>query len=112
MNDQYEENKALDKRLDAIGWGLFLVMVGGLWLMPEGWVPEGAWLVGAGVIILGLNAVRYLNNIKVSGFWNFLGALALLSGITTFLGVDLPVFPILLILFGAGIIINILVRGE
>ena len=109
MTYQQEESSALDKRLDAIGWGLFLVLVGGLWLMPEGWVPEGAWLVGAGCIILGLNAVRYLSNLKVSGFWNFMGALALISGITTFLGVELPVFPILLVLFGLGIIINLLV---
>jgi hypothetical protein len=109
MTYEHKENSALDKRLDAVGWGLFLILVGGLWLMPEGWVPEGAWLVGAGVIILGLNAVRYFYNLKVSGFWNFMGALALISGITTFLGVDLPVFPILLVLFGIGIIINLLV---
>jgi hypothetical protein len=102
----------LDRRLDAVGWGLFLVLVGGLWLMPEGWIPEGAWLVGAGLIILGLNLVRYFSSLKVSGFWIFLGALALISGITAFLGVDLPVFPILLVVFGVGILVNLLVdRG-
>jgi len=62
MNEQTEqaqesrepEKMALDKRLDALGWGLFLIMIGGLWLAPEGWVPEGTWLIGTGIIILGL----------------------------------------------------------
>ena len=100
------EESAMDKRLDAIGWGLFLMMIGGLWLMPEGWVPEGAWLIGTGLIILGLNAYRYHTGISVSGFWNVVGVIALASGTSDLVGVDLPVFPILLVAIGAGIILK------
>ena len=97
----------LGQRLDAIGWGLFLLMLGGLWLVPEEWgVPEGAWLIGAGVIILGLIAVRYIKGLEVSGFWLFLGALALGTGLASVLGLDLPVFPILLVIAGAGILLK------
>lgn len=107
IDRQEERKRALDQRLDAAGWGLFLIMIGGLWLVPEEWgIPEGAWLVGAGLIILGLLAVRYLNGIKVSGFWVFLGALALGSGLAAIYGLDLPVFPILLIIAGAAILLK------
>ena len=91
---------ALDNRLNAIGWGLFLVMLGGLWLAPEEMVPEGTWLIGTGLIILGLGVVRYLNDIKVSWFWIGLGVLALGTGVGEIVGLSVPVFPILLIIAG------------
>ncbi len=95
--------KALDKRLENIGWALFLIMIGGLWLVPKERLPEETWLIGVGIILLGLNAVRYLNGIKMSNFTIGLGILALLVGIASFAGVDLPLFPIILILIGATI---------
>ena len=104
--------EALNKRLDAIGWGLFLIMLGGLWLAPEGMIPEGAWLIGTGLIILGLSAVRYLNGIEVSWFWIGLGILALGTGLSALLGVSLPVFPILLIIAGAATIVRIFFANE
>jgi hypothetical protein len=47
---------ALDRRLEGIGWALFLIMIGGLGLVPS--VPQGTWLVGTGLIMLGLNVAR------------------------------------------------------
>ena len=115
QSDQLSSNENVQKeelgqQLDAIGWGLFLVMLGGLWLVPEEWgVPEGTWLVGTGVIVLGLILVRYSNGLQASGFWLFLGALALGTGLASVLGLDLPVFPILLIIAGAGILLKPLI---
>lgn len=105
-SDQDTEKDALRHRLDAIGWALFLIMIGGLWLMPEGTIPEGTWLVGAGLIMLGVSAVRYLNGIRVSWFTVILGIIAFGSGVSGFFGVSLPWFPILLILVGASIILE------
>jgi hypothetical protein len=109
---QPADKHALDKRLESLGWGLFLVMVGGLWLMPEETLPEGTWLVGTGIIILGLAAVRYFNDIQVSGFWTALGVIALGIGIGDVLGLDIPVVPILLIIIGASILLKPLLRGK
>jgi hypothetical protein len=103
---------ALDKRLDSIGWALFLIMIGGLWLAPEGTVPEGTWLIGTGVIILGLMAVRYLNGIKVSGFWLVLGIVALAFGISSVFGLNIPVLPILIIIIGLNIILKPLIQKK
>ena len=103
---QEAQKNVLDKRLDSIGWGLFLIMIGGLWLAPEGVVPEGTWLIGTGVIILGLMGIRYLYGIKVSSFWLVLGIVALAFGAGDVFGLDIPVFPILLIIIGASIILK------
>ena len=67
---------ALDHRLNDIGWGLFLVLMGTLWLLPAGAVPDGTWLLGTGVLLLGLNAVRLTKGIRVHRLGVLLGLLA------------------------------------
>lgn len=98
--------EALNRRLESIGWGLFLVIIGTLWLIPSGSAPEGIWLIAAGVIMLGVNLVRYLNDIKLSGASLLLGILAVIFGVGEFMGIDLPFVAILLIVFGLGIILR------
>ena len=97
-----ETTSSLDHRLETVGWALFLIMIGALVLWESS--PEGLWLVGTGIIMLGLNAARYLYGIAVSTFTIGLGALAILLGGADLVGVDLPVFPILLILIGVQIL--------
>ncbi len=106
------EKKELDRRLDAVGWGLFLIMIGGLWLAPEGAVPEGTWLIGVGVIILGLMGIRYLYGMKVNAFWLVLGLIAFAFGVSSVFGLNIPVFPILLIIIGLNIILKPLLKKK
>lgn len=94
----------LNRRLETVGWGLFLIMLGGFALVKS--VPEGTWLIGAGVIMLGLNAVRLAVGIRPSGFSLVLGTIALLSGIGSVYGVDIQVGPVLIILIGLAIVVR------
>jgi len=97
---------SLNKRLEDIGWGLFLLMIGTLLLLPTDLVPRGAWLLGAGLIMLALNAIRYLNHISISRFTVVLGFVAIAVGLASFFGLRLPLFAILLAVVGALIIIK------
>ena len=97
---------ALNKRLEAIGWGLFLIMLGGFALVPDALVPRGLWSIGVGVIMLGLNATRYFFQIKMSGFTTFLGVISLLSGVTQLLGLHTLDGPILIIILGVYVILK------
>jgi hypothetical protein len=101
-----EEKAALNKRLETIGWGSFLVMLGGFALVPHEIVPKGAWSIGVGVIMLGLNVARYFNNIKMSGFTTFLGVVSLVSGVLQLLGVHSLEGPILLIVLGLYLVVK------
>ena len=85
---------------------LFFIMIGGLWLAPKGSVPEGTWLIGTGVIILGMTWIRRSNELPISGFWVFMGLLALGSGVSSVFGLNLPVFPILLVIVGLSVILK------
>jgi hypothetical protein len=101
------QNRALELQLDRIGWALFLIMIGGLALLPAGWVPAGAWLVGVGLIMVGMNVVRHRKSIPISGFTTVLGVAAMAAGFFSMAGIDFPVFPTLLIAVGAQIIYGV-----
>ena len=77
---------ALNKRLETIGWGLFLVMLGGFILIPVDVINRGIWSIGIGLIMIGLNAARYFNQMRMSGFTTFLGVVSLLGGIAQLMG--------------------------
>ena len=103
---QADEKAALNKRLETMGWGLFLIMLGGFALVPHDLVPKGLWSIGVGVIMLGLNAARYLYHIKMSGFTTILGIIALISGGLELLGRNNLGGAILLIVLGAYLLVK------
>ena len=105
--EQVQDDKAaLNKRLEGMGWGLFLIMLGGFALVPHDLVPKGLWSIGVGVIMLGLNAARYLYHIKMSGFTTVLGIIALISGVLELLGRNNLGGAILLIILGAYLLVK------
>lgn len=105
-----QDDHRLVKRLDEIALALVLIMTGALWLAPKAMFPEGAWLVGVGLIVLGLNAIRRLRGLKMSGFSLVVGLTALAAGIGRILGQELPLIPILLIALGVGLVIRTAAR--
>jgi hypothetical protein len=100
------EKHSLGKRLEELAFALFLVMSGALWLAPHGWIPDGAWLAGVGLILLGLNAARHLYGLSLQGFGIVAGIAALVGGIGRILGREFLFIPILLIAWGAAMIIK------
>jgi hypothetical protein len=103
---QDPEKVALNKRLESVAWGLFLIMLGGFALVPDDTIPSGVWSIGIGVIMLGLNAARYFYKIRMSGFTTVLGILSLLGGIAElFMKTSLD-GALLLIILGAYLILK------
>ncbi len=98
--------RRLGQRLDEIATALALIMTGGLWLAPKAMFPEGTWLAGLGLILLGLNAARRIRGLKTSGFGIIVGLIAFAAGIGRIIGQELPLIPILLIILGAGLVLR------
>ena len=101
------KEKRETERLEKIGWGLFLVMLGAIWLFPDSIVPEGTFMFGVGIILLGINFVKYTKGYRVNGFTIFLGVVALVAGLSSLLGRPVDIFPLILILWGISIIFGI-----
>ena len=103
---QDPEKAALNKRLETIAWGLFLIMLGGFMFVPRTVVAKGVWSIGVGIIMLGLNAARYLNKIKMSGFTTFLGVISLIGGVLELFALQTIEGAILIIVLGAYLILK------
>ncbi len=100
------EKSALNKRLETIAWGLFLIMLGGFMFVPKTYAPEGLWSICVGLIMLGLNAARYLNHVRMSAFTTILGLISILGGVVQLLGVKHLEGAFLLIMLGAYLILK------
>jgi hypothetical protein len=101
-----EGKVALNKRLETIGWGCFLVMLGGFMFVPRTTMAKGSWSIGVGVIMLGLNVARYFYRIKMSGFTTFLGVISLISGVLQLFGMRTLEGAILLIILGSYLLVK------
>ncbi len=75
------DKAALNKRMETMAWGAFLIMLGGFMFVPEEIIKGGWWSIGVGLILLGLNGARYFNGLRMSGFTTFLGIISVLGGI-------------------------------
>ena len=98
--DGSSKRVALERRFEDLGWGVLLIAVGTIWLVPEKYVPHGSWLIVAGIVLLGLNVIRFFSGIRMSGFSFVVGILALIAGLGEFFGVGVPLLPIALIVIG------------
>jgi hypothetical protein len=103
--DADQARQTLVNRLDDIGWGVFLLMSGALWLLA-GAFPSGTWLVATGILLLAHNTLRYFNHLAVNVFTLVLGLLALTGGIADLANVRFPVLPVALIAFGFVLLIK------
>lgn len=100
------DKAALNKRLETIAWGLFVIMLGGFMFVPEKIISGGFWPIGVGLIMLGLNLARYFNGIKMSGFTTALGIISVVSGVLELLGYAKLEGGVLLIVLGAYLLLK------
>lgn len=104
--DKNEDKAAMERFLDDVGWAALLITVGALWLVPAEQLPHGMWMIAVGVILLVLNVARYMLQIPVNGSTLVAGTVALLAGIAAAFAIDLPIFPIALVLIGVCLLLG------
>jgi hypothetical protein len=101
-----EEKAALNKRLETMAWGCFLILLGGFLFVPEAVIKGGWWSIGVGLIMLGLNAARYFSGLRMSGSTTILGFLSVLGGVLDLVGIEGIDGAILLIVLGGYLIVK------
>ncbi|HJW26731.1 MAG TPA: hypothetical protein VJ576_17670 [Rhodocyclaceae bacterium] len=109
-----DSTRALAKKVDAIGWGLFFIWIGIAFLADVGW---GAGIVGVGVITLGSQAVRNYLRLPIERFWLAMGIVFTIWGAWELLHIqvgEVPIhgglLPILFIGLGIVIIVSAVLR--
>ena len=100
------DKAALNKRLETMAWGAFLILLGGFMFVPDEIIKGGWWSIGVGLIMLGLNAARYFSGLRMSGFTTFLGIISVIGGILDLIGIEGINAAILLIVLGGYLILK------
>jgi hypothetical protein len=87
-----------EDRLDAMGWGVLLVVVGAVLLAPG--LPGEAWLVAAGTVMLGTTLVRTVLGVAVPWITAVIGTAAFVGGGAGIVGLESAAWPLVLIALG------------
>ena len=100
------DKAALNKRMETVAWGCFLIMLGGFMFVPQEIIRGGWWSIGVGLIMLGLNAARYFYHLKMSGFTTVLGILSVIGGILDLVGFEGINGAVLIIVLGGYLVLK------
>ena len=106
--------RSSNSNFEMAAWGALFIWWGITVLFTS--LPHGAGAIGIGLILLGLNAARWLSGISASGFTTTIGILALVLGGLELansilrLPFELPVFAILLITLGMIFLVREILR--
>lgn len=103
--------RRLERRIDDVGWGIFLVMTGALWMFAR-LAPSGTWLVATGVLLLAVDAVRWARGLPTHFVLLVLGILALGAGLADFLNVQMPLLAIAFVVMGLVLVFRPLIRRD
>ena len=102
-SEEERRKKALGRRIDAVGWALFFITMGILWFVAEShpeFLPQGVFLIIVGAIMLAVNVVRRFAGVPTGMLGVVLGFIALAFGVCSLKDIEVPVFPVILILVG------------
>ena len=111
-----ETTRKLNQNYETIAWGSIFILWGITELFTS--IPDGIATIGIGLILISLNVARSRNGLPTSTFSTLLGILALLLGgiqlaqPVLHLSFEIPVFAILLIVFGVSLITPHLTGGS
>lgn len=106
------EQKRLGERLDDVVWALLFLMSGAVLVVPGLPHPWAAWFIGVGAILVGLNLARYASGLRVHILTSGCGAIAIAAGVGGYVGVEIPIVALVLLLIGAVILVAPLVRPK
>ena len=101
--------KRIAKRLETVGWGLFLIWVGVSLVMDLSW---SVGLIGVSAIILLGQVARRSFGLRLEPFWVVVGGLFFLGGVWELNAIDVDLLPILLILAGGALMLSLFRRGS
>ena len=100
------EKTQTTKVLDAIAWGVFIVLLGVGWIASAYYqMDTGIYIaLGVGLILIALNLSRRTMGITISKFSLFIGLLALALAGSGIAGFEMPFIPTVIVLVGLFIV--------
>jgi hypothetical protein len=106
------EKTPTNKVLDAIAWGVFIVLLGAGWIASSYYqMDTGIYVaLGVGFTLIALNFSRRAMGITISKFSLFIGLLALALAGSGIAGFEMPFIPTVIVLVGLFIVAEAIQR--
>jgi len=102
----HRDHDVKKKRLiENLSWAAFILLVGLVLIMP-GDTPDGTWYLFIGLILIAMNIGKLAMNIPVSFLTLGSGIVLSIAGMAEYLGVDVPLGPVILIIVAVLIMIR------
>jgi len=103
--DRSEAHKtdAVASKLDAFGWGLFLIWLGIVLLAKA---QASVALLGIGIIMLGVQLARIVLRLNIERFWFVAGLLFIVGALWQLADPGVSVVSILLIVAGVALVLT------
>jgi|GEM_PF-676899 len=98
-----EREIQLIRKLDAFGWGLFLIWLGIVLLAKA---QTSVALLGIGIIMLGVQLARVVLKLRLEVFWFVAGLLFIVGALWQLGNARIPLVPILLIAAGVALVLT------
>ena len=102
------DDAEFERRVDAVGWGVMLIALGGVLLLPD--APEELWLVATGSVMLAISGVRAALGLPVVWFTAMVGTGALVWGGAAVLGFPDEAAALALLAVGSLLVVGELIR--
>lgn len=96
-------NEDVARKLDAFGWGLFLIWLGIVLLAKA---QTSVALLGIGIIMIGVQLARVVLKLRMEGFWFVAGLLFIVGALWQLANARIPLVPILLIAAGVALMLT------
>lgn len=101
------EGRSIAEKLQALGWGLFFIWLGVLFVADLG---AEVGLLGIGALVLAMQAARKAFKLEFEGFWLVLGGLFLAGGVWGLVNPAVPFVSFVLIVAGVAILASLVRR--
>jgi hypothetical protein len=99
---EFIEHQDRSQLLDVIGWAVFFVWAGTAWLLEIG---LGWGIIGTGILLLALQALRAMVHTKVDVFWIIVAMAFVVGGFWELWEIAIPLAPVALIAIGIGLLV-------
>ncbi len=103
MQGEHHANGQVSAKVAKAVWGLLLIWTGAALLLHWSW---GVGLVGAGVVLVGAQALRGILGARIEGFGLVAGVLLVLCGVWDLLDVAVDLMPLLAIAGGIALLLS------
>jgi hypothetical protein len=99
---EFVEQQDRSQLLDVVGWAFFSIWAGIAWLLEVG---LGWGIVGTGILLLALQALRAVFRTRVDVFWIIVALALVVGGFWELWCVAIPLAPLILIAAGIGLLV-------